>query len=1374
MQKYLFLLILLFFQINVYNGQTLMSYSVDPPQYLDGKGCYFQVYLNVTKFNIDVVYNGPDELTYQMSNIGDYTILYLQPILYSGYYLNINLYDDLGNLFPLQKPDDMCRDNTLPLVSTTPFHTIFLPRNVFYRKSYTVLMTFDVLNSGYDVSLSYGPAFFFMLSNRNTYAQQKLVFSELSLTYNDYSIPNNSLVIKASERNVDSYHEFGVDNIKNVTIDVPVLSDFVDYPDTDCYTFKISHPLGKQFIEARINDLIKAESYPVLGTPEMTTYLGFKNRYFPTGPTNYLVKIMNYGFKRALLHNFQYQRPGYSKIILNPTFGSTVNSVKNFITFWVEQLANYNSYTVGRRTVTNPYTLYPYGFSSGTIVAFNSSISVMLGPYSSSTQLPVMVNSMTFVNFPFIIDFGYPEINSIEFVPTRITNIVICRVNITDDLSGLERMKLSEYSDTPFIIDPSNLVSGTFKKGIYEKVIDLNFQKVIIEIGLTDKTERVSHFVINLYGLLDYSPLDISKISTFYFQFNNIDVSNVGVMNRVYLNFTNVDIHRRIPFKLISSLEIASKFSGSNVLKTPKEDLHYEFLFWNEKIQMYEAEFWIPARLFSGSLDYHLNINGDLVDTTILSNLVGENATLKVFSLSADEMPPMVTILQAFPSTVVPISDPIDIGWELEITDDINGLEYGELTIASDFDLVGYTFSFSPDDIINKNEHQDTYMFPIKILPNCRSQTYYIKSLYLRDKSGHVSNSSYLNDGNNPSIPSPFFMFYKDLSLYTITTDCPSITDNEGPTLLNFSTSTQTLDVTSSNTFTVYFETYDPSGISVRHNPIIYLDQNFDNAVSFKAMRIDGSSNDTFSVYNTEIKVPYLFGYPNGFGVSVYGMADSLMNIRGYSFGDLYNEKGYGSVISTTATFSEPIIEYLGCNNEVYGYNFGLDQSKIVVTISNSSTHSNTQTFKVFSSVYIEIDPTTTVPEGTLIFTVTNTETNKVSKPVGKNVLGSRGSTCKKPDPIDPSSSASSSSTISSSSSSKSSSSASSSSLSDQSSASQSTNQPDTPKTCPGKISQCNGKGQCKDGECLCFSPWFGADCTSQVIIVPEPSVNPNLPNTSIDFKDKDSASVYSGIVSIKELNEIKNDGSLLHNYPFDQWLFSDLSNQTTKLYKYQTNITHPIHQTKTSVIVYTQWFDKGTNITFAGGVVQMNPSSIKYNVEIGQYNFDSSFSSLDIVFAVSLNSSDPDSCSSQQQAKLINDDYVSIEINQFSFMGRFIKRALVDLKPTVISNTIKEETDSNTKVNAIVSVHIPYYRRSIILDPDFSVLLLSEKVDKNTENSICNPKKSASRLSGAKIAGIVIGSVAFVSIVVVSVVYHLYKKKKSQNFALKLKNMKQ
>ncbi|KAN0030542.1 hypothetical protein ACTA71_009182 [Dictyostelium dimigraforme] len=353
------------------------------------------------------------------------------------------------------------------------------------------------------------------------------------------------------------------------------------------------------------------------------------------------------------------------------------------------------------------------------------------------------------------------------------------------------------------------------------------------------------------------------------------------------------------------------------------------------------------------------------------------------------------------------------------------------------------------------------------------------------------------------------------------------------------------------------------------------------------------------------------------------------------------------------------------------------------------------------------------------------------------------------------------------------------------------------PLKCLGGDNPCGGvsQGTCTKNGCVCRSPWVGSDCSSKVIIIPQPSKNYSNPTIQLETNGDDinrnytDDTLFKSIISIVKLRELDFNSKEVNSFNFEKWQFNEIDNST---YKYESNITVPSanlneNSTITNVTITLQWFDKETNVSFAGDIIKMNPSSIKYTIEISKYKFANQLNRLQLVMSAMLGINKTDGiCSNKEfgeQSNEENSNYLKIRIENHSIYGRFIKRAIVDKtkitslensmldSSTLLDSTIDHQTDSISSPEAYIGITIPYYQNHIIIDPDFSMLLDSREI--KSTSSICS--KNGSGLSGSKIAAIVICSTFFAVAIGIGAFYYWYKKKYDEDLVktIKMKSKK-
>ncbi|KAN0004534.1 hypothetical protein ACTFIZ_010696 [Dictyostelium cf. discoideum] len=369
------------------------------------------------------------------------------------------------------------------------------------------------------------------------------------------------------------------------------------------------------------------------------------------------------------------------------------------------------------------------------------------------------------------------------------------------------------------------------------------------------------------------------------------------------------------------------------------------------------------------------------------------------------------------------------------------------------------------------------------------------------------------------------------------------------------------------------------------------------------------------------------------------------------------------------------------------------------------------------------------------------------------------------------------------------------------------TNAPKQCTTC-GAINQ----GYCASQGCICYPPWMGVDCQSQYIIIPQPSKNSTSPSvemptfskpdpnnnnnnnnggsggtsTDIDENENIEKNVYKSLIAIIKLSELDFQSNEVKSFTFGEWIYTEL---TPSKYQYNTTIKVPntnndiggggvsstssiLNETETNISVTLEWFESLTNISFANENLIMNPSSIKYTIEISKYKFSSKLNQLQLVMMAELSSNKTkDLCSNNEFGETSsgdNSNYIKIQVDNHSLYGRFIKRAIIDSVPRAIGNVQLDETMKPLKnassSQSYIGIVVPYFEKSIIIDPDFSVLIDSKNSNSNS-NSICLIQDQLiSGLTKSQIAGIVIGSIAFVCSITAMVIYSIHKSNKDKS----------
>ncbi|KAN0040816.1 hypothetical protein ACTFIV_003352 [Dictyostelium citrinum] len=324
-----------------------------------------------------------------------------------------------------------------------------------------------------------------------------------------------------------------------------------------------------------------------------------------------------------------------------------------------------------------------------------------------------------------------------------------------------------------------------------------------------------------------------------------------------------------------------------------------------------------------------------------------------------------------------------------------------------------------------------------------------------------------------------------------------------------------------------------------------------------------------------------------------------------------------------------------------------------------------------------------------------------------------------------------------------------------------------SPKQC---LNDCGGpnRGKClASSGCSCISPWIGNDCMSKLVVIPQPSTNYSDPSTEIPILDTSNNEIenklFISLISIVKLREIDINSKEVTSFTFKEWEFNKVNSETSK---YKIDFTNS--GLTTTITVTLQWFNNESTIEFGNQVIKMNPSSIKYTIEISEYKFTSKLNQLQLIMKASISVNKTDEiCSDKEFGETSNGDdsnYLKVQVDNHSLYGRFIKRALIDSIPRSVDN-VQLDSSMNTinsayQSQSFIGISVPFFKKQIIIDPDFSLLVGSPS---KSENSICISNDSNS-FSNTKIAAIVIGGFLGIATISTIATYSYYKKKHDRN----------
>ncbi|EAL70414.1 EGF-like domain-containing protein [Dictyostelium discoideum AX4] len=820
--------------------------------------------------------------------------------------------------------------------------------------------------------------------------------------------------------------------------------------------------------------------------------------------------------------------------------------------------------------------------------------------------------------------------------------------------------------------------------------------------------------------------------------FNNfIDIINKSVDNVVYFTYNGGRMdndEKPIGFMLMDVVTLVKNskyhFNSSTLY----------FSTWNSTISMYQIKFKIPANTQPGHIPYRFFINS--YSTPLDSEFLPSSAQLYVTLSNFDGYGPIFSNIEKVNSTN-------EFGWKFTIDDPINGFDYADIIVRGEMDSSTYKFHLTTQNLTRGDKFNGDYQINITLPSKCASQNYIITQVKLYDTQGIGCYFSVSESFVGGGVNNPFINYLLDSTINKLYKKCSGENDgiDSSPPILTLFTPQVAIPADGHMEVYFSFEATDyESGLKDLQYPMVYVE-----AIEFQIFECETiikSKNITSATYQCYVYLPRGVLYTSEITFSVYGLINNGGCYGGYSSDSLrilfpykFSMKAVSSGLAKRLDIYR-VSQITTSGGELWIIGAGFFSSNLVVLIKYYGESTFTQT-----SI-----PTISYPNAMLINDVKPTDKPFIIKvqeaffsneftvyPLVFDIRFVPPIPTELPTESPTPNPSSSSSSI-------------------DSSSSTPTSSPiptNKPQTCLGEP-LCGGskQGYCSSSGCVCYPPWIGNDCNSQVIIIPQPSTNTSQPSTELPIIDNN------------------NQTSNINLYTFDKWIYTPINNIKSQYFtSIQSGDTKSTNTLTTNITVTLEWFNQTTIIQFANNNITMNPSSIKYTIEITEYKFLNQLNSLQLVMSALFESStSKDTCSLKvfgDTSDGDNSNFFKIQIDDHSLYGRFIKRAIIDSKVSSIENQLLDSKMNSIQTSSIsqsfIGITIPNYKQSIIIDPDFSVLVDSKPVSNNDNNSICTSNKS--KLTSSQLAGIIIGSVAFAAVVVVAASYFIIKKWKDDKF---------
>ncbi|KAN0031174.1 hypothetical protein ACTA71_010255 [Dictyostelium dimigraforme] len=983
------------------------------------------------------------------------------------------------------------------------------------------------------------------------------------------------------------------------------------------------------------------------------------------------------------------------------------------------------------------FQVFPFGFSSGNNLNYNMTVSVPTRGFSSQSTTQFLICDQYLAQCP-----------TLEVTPSFIignnnrTYLKSFETIYVNNFYYLVRFTIANIYGSDFLGDfgiHESLVSGDIKDGVFEILYD------------AVKFIPTSNDIKNLPTIQLPSVDHLKDITNISYMFNDVNITDKTVENIIYFSFNNIDKYKNLPIgftlidpRTLQDIEFTPQYKTlyNIILKSV-----YIFAIWDEQNSRFYIKFKIPANTSPGVLDWMLVFNRD---NYIFNTQLPDECQLRLISTKFDNYGPIVTNIIKYPNS----NSTTVIGWLFTIEDEINGFKDGYVTIKGSIDGSIYNITLTSSDMVigSGNKWKGDYLISIPYLLNdCVSQNYSIHYAVFTDTFGNRNKyykirSEYgLNEWmilmgftleySEESTGNPFINFLKDTPavLQVSTLNVCSKIDLTPPVLISFNASKSSIDVGSlDRSITFNFHSQDLEGLKDDQFPIIYITDS--NSKIYQITSSIVSSNLTDIKYTCTMEVPIGFSHPYGFLISVYGFINRGGSYSGFS-GSQLKELGFSWFVETKSfSVSQPIItgsSGIGNNGgDLWLYGRGFKNIYDAILSNIIETYSPSMTVLSESAILIKnVKPSNNSINIYLSNTIQPTIQSNTFIIDPKIFYFNYSAT---PPPTEtPSPTETSTSTPLPSTSNK-------------------------PQSCIGNP-VCGGsnQGYCKENVgCICYSPFIGLDCTSKIMAIPQPKPNENKPTTVIEFSNNNYDNYQTtsniSIIAIREVNSVTGEQVKIHY--IDKWYYNNISSTISN---YQSTILN--NNISTTINATLEWFENKSNITFANQELIMNPSTIKYTVELSSYKFSNQLNNLQVIIEAQIQSNENNICSGKEfgDTTTDNSNYIKLQVSSNSIYGRFLKRGIVDGKTVTITNELLDsKLNSISKENNIqsyIGIEIGQYQTSVIIDPDFSLLLDNRIADSYSPNSICSTPSSLKSPTKGLLIGIIIGaSLFFIALVII------------------------
>eukprot|EP01133_Synstelium_polycarpum_P021008 gene21008-25226_t len=587
--------------------------------------------------------------------------------------------------------------------------------------------------------------------------------------------------------------------------------------------------------------------------------------------------------------------------LLNDGLSSPYTGIGNCATVKVQSQSLFVSYILPNGVKMD--CMFPYGYVSGKASIYYHSVDIPYASKQPNFQLKLYNPSATFsviTNIPETPDTLNIPILNFEMISLPNGQSHVLRVTCVYELGCYEIVVQYDQQSHTVKLHESDLVSGIMTNGVFEKLVNLiSVNDVSIMVYVYDISCRFLKFGINsstfktgdLIGLNPNGSLRLLPPFIGSFPLSKVDIT----FSKSVLDVTKGDARTIMYVNRTSSQDDPLLQPVLEIDFVPyNNNKHRIFGSYDSSISCYVFPITVPKGSIGGPLRWNLLTSPPINYTTMLNKV-------QIISIGGDIRPPLISAISQ--PTPTRVGDNIIASWSIRIIA-TTGLIDSTFGIRSGLDPQYYYTTVNDVDRTSGDQFAGTYKVTFSIQApdnNCASQTYYIDYVKLVAQNGAISATNMTID------PLLSFTGSSNIILAIQCTNAPATTV---PILTAFRVSTTTVDVGSlSRLVTITLTTTDTgSGISPRHNPIVYMAAVWNDVIQFPTKLV--SSNSTHSDYAVDCVIPYGYGSSdsNKILLSLYGIMDNHYNLKGYTSNDLIALSFQGT-IDRIASSKVPILE---------------------------------------------------------------------------------------------------------------------------------------------------------------------------------------------------------------------------------------------------------------------------------------------------------------------------------------------------------------------------------------------------------------------------------------------------------------------------------